>query len=135
MKAISLCQPWASLMALGAKKIETRSWATNYRGQLLIHASKKVVPWKSEISEEVCKALGGTMTFYGCLLCVVDLIDCQRVTFFFNVPPKPELLFGDYTPGGFMWITENPRPFDPPLLYRGQQGLFDVPDSRIPISK
>lgn len=39
MKAISLLQPWASLVVMGAKKIETRSWNTKYRGELLIHAS------------------------------------------------------------------------------------------------
>ncbi len=38
MKALSLWQPWASLIALGVKTIETRSWATNYRGPLAIHA-------------------------------------------------------------------------------------------------
>ena len=40
MKLISLWEPWATLMALGAKKVETRSWDTNYRGLLAIHASK-----------------------------------------------------------------------------------------------
>lgn len=45
MKCISLWQPWASLMSIGAKKIETRSWTTSYRGWLAIHASKK---WDSE---------------------------------------------------------------------------------------
>ncbi len=40
MKAISLQQPWATLVAIGAKRIETRSWATKFRGQLAIHASK-----------------------------------------------------------------------------------------------
>jgi len=44
MKAISLWQPWASLVACGAKRFETRSWPTRYRGPLLIHAAKKVVP-------------------------------------------------------------------------------------------
>ena len=39
MKVISLLQPWASLVVLGHKKIETRSWNTKYRGELLIHAS------------------------------------------------------------------------------------------------
>lgn len=39
MKAISLTQPWASLIALGYKRIETRSWSTTYRGPLAIHAT------------------------------------------------------------------------------------------------
>lgn len=41
MKAISLWQPWASAVAIGAKRIETRGWPTNYRGPLAIHASKR----------------------------------------------------------------------------------------------
>ncbi len=42
MKALSLHQPWASLIAEGMKTIETRPWATKYRGPLAIHAVKKV---------------------------------------------------------------------------------------------
>lgn len=38
---ISLWQPWASLIAIGAKQIETRHWATRYRGPLAIHAAKR----------------------------------------------------------------------------------------------
>ncbi len=41
MKAIVLWQPWASLVALGVKTIETRSWSTKYRGPLAIHAAAK----------------------------------------------------------------------------------------------
>lgn len=41
MKAITLWQPWASLWACGAKKYETRSWATNYRGPIAIHAAAR----------------------------------------------------------------------------------------------
>lgn len=40
MKALSLTQPWASLIAFSVKRIETRSWGTNYRGPLAIHAAK-----------------------------------------------------------------------------------------------
>ncbi len=40
MKALSLLQPWATLVVIGVKQIETRSWSTAYRGPLLIHASK-----------------------------------------------------------------------------------------------
>ncbi len=41
MKALTLWQPWASLVALGVKTIETRSWSTTYRGPLAIHAAAK----------------------------------------------------------------------------------------------
>lgn len=40
MKALTLTQPWASLVALGAKRLETRSWSTPHRGLIAIHAAK-----------------------------------------------------------------------------------------------
>lgn len=44
MKAITLTQPWATLVALGAKSFETRSWSTPYRGPIAIHAAKGLGP-------------------------------------------------------------------------------------------
>ena len=44
MKCLSLWQPWASLVVIGAKRFETRSWPTNYRGPLLIHAAQRWSP-------------------------------------------------------------------------------------------
>ena len=44
MQAISVCQPWASLIVCGAKRIETRSWSTPHRGPLAIHVSKTFTP-------------------------------------------------------------------------------------------
>ena len=42
-KALTIAQPWATLVAIGAKQIETRSWQTNYRGDIAIHAGKGLV--------------------------------------------------------------------------------------------
>lgn len=39
MKVLTLTQPWATLVAIGAKRIETRSWSTSFRGPLAIHAA------------------------------------------------------------------------------------------------
>jgi hypothetical protein len=41
MKALTVWQPWASLMTIGAKEFETRGWPTNYRGKIAIHAAAK----------------------------------------------------------------------------------------------
>jgi activating signal cointegrator 1 len=40
MKALSLMQPWATLLICGEKTVETRSWRTSHRGLLAVHASK-----------------------------------------------------------------------------------------------
>lgn len=51
VKALSLWQPWASLIALGVKTIETRSWSTKYRGPLAIHAAKRAPEAGSSIGD------------------------------------------------------------------------------------
>jgi activating signal cointegrator 1 len=53
MKALTLYEPWATLVARGEKRIETRSWKTNYRGPLAIHASKKRFGFSSPTAEWV----------------------------------------------------------------------------------
>ncbi len=40
MRCLSIHQPWASLIAIGAKRVETRHWETRYRGPVAIHAAK-----------------------------------------------------------------------------------------------
>lgn len=47
-RALTLHQPWASLIAVGAKTIETRSWSTKHRGRLLIHAGVAWEPWTDD---------------------------------------------------------------------------------------
>jgi hypothetical protein len=56
MKVLTLTQPWATLVAIGAKKIETRSWATSYRGPLAIHAAAGLRPVGGKIGlREQCE--------------------------------------------------------------------------------
>lgn len=51
MKALTLHQPWASLVACGAKSIETRSWSTSYRGPLAIHAGKSTEAYRPDCED------------------------------------------------------------------------------------
>lgn len=135
MKAVSLWQPWATLIAIGAKRFETRSWDTNYRGPLAIHATKRRAV-NDKLNDAIRKALikGGFPNFisdlpYGCVVCVVDLVNCtpteevQREDWF-----KPlhatEFYFGNFTPGRFAWQLENVR-FLENLSARGYQGLWE----------
>lgn len=89
MKAISIWQPWASAVALGAKKIETRGWSTKYRGPLAIHASKRLV--KSELIHYSCSnpfrgvfyglKNNGAILYdvlpFGAIIAIADLLDCR----------------------------------------------------------
>lgn len=128
MKAISLWEPWASLMALGAKRVETRAWYTTYRGPLLICAARRPV---NEVGRDVM-VLAESHGFhvipqYGRAVAVVDLIRCDRIVEF--EPTSLEHFLGDYTPGRFAWTTEGLRRIVRPFPVRGAQGLFyvDVP--------
>jgi hypothetical protein len=51
MKALTLTQPYATLVAVGAKLIETRGWKTSYRGPLAIHAAKGFPGWAREMCQ------------------------------------------------------------------------------------
>jgi len=66
MKVLTLYQPYATLVAVGAKRIETRSWSTKYRGPLAIHVSKhKEIDHKLWWSEPFATALEGTLVHIG----------------------------------------------------------------------
>lgn len=71
MKAITLKQPWASLVAYGIKKYEFRTWKTNYRGKLLIHAGAGVD--KDEMKKYVDLEIDFPKSK---IIAIVDLVDC-----------------------------------------------------------
>lgn len=82
MKAISLWQPWATLVVTGAKRFETRSWPTPYRGPLLIHAAKKRNGNLDQLQhcDPFAAALHDHLPLpYGCIVGVVQLVDCWGV--------------------------------------------------------
>lgn len=133
MKIITLWEPWASLIAKGYKKWETRSWPTPYRGWVAIHAGKN-----AKYIEELCfllvqagwkKSIFDPDPFpanwpFGCIVAAVDLVDCvptEKAN-----PSRQERAFGDYSPGRFAWIFREVRPTKP-LPFRGIPGLKDLP--------
>ena len=149
MKAISLLQPWASL--IGIKGNETRSWYTKYRGRLAIHASKnpkmvKELAW----SEPFYSALINKVPFgempYGAVVSISNMVECCLIKadglhkvpngqsfsgpescteFYAPLPGEPELSFGDYTPGRYAWILEDVKPLPEPIPAKGKLGLWE----------
>lgn len=142
MKALTLTQPWASLVALQQKRIETRSWSTPYRGELVIHAAKGFPKWAKETCEEdqFSTALGGMTAdqlprSQG--LCVVRLLACIKTTemhkaehVFGKKPSANEIYFGDYSEGRFAWLLEFVRPLEQTDPVRGALGLWDWKEAR-----
>jgi hypothetical protein len=146
MKALSLQQPWATLLVYGEKHYETRSWKTEYRGELLVHAARKFTdlaramcerePFKSALLR--CGYKSPADLPRGVVLRKVRLLDCQptevveRVLAEGHLSPEEiakELAFGDYSPGRHAWLQGHPTPLVLSIPFRGALGLFDVPDA------
>jgi hypothetical protein len=104
MKAISLKQPWANLVATGKKTIETRKWSTKYRGNLVICSSQnpKIEP-------------------YGKALCIVDLYDVRPMT---KADEKKACI--KLYPKAHAWLLRNLRPISPPIPVKGSLGIFNL---------
>lgn len=118
MKAITVCQPYAHLLALpathpDAKPMENRTWFTSYRGPLIIHAGKSR-DWLAP--EDI--ATYPEMVF-GAAVALVDLVDCV------SVERLPDHLRGHkHANGPFCLLTANVRALPVPIQCRGAQGLW-----------
>lgn len=135
MKCLTIIEPWASLISHGFKFIETRSWKTNYRGKLLIHASQ--THQKSPEIDTLMAYLPSSLLPYGCLIAEAELVDCIYMTeeFIETIKKnKTEFLMGDYRPGRYAWILKNVKPIYP-IYTKGKLGLWDyTPREKIAIS-
>lgn len=148
MKALSLTQPWATLVAIGAKKIETRSWFTTYRGQIVIHAAKGFPKWARDYAnslqfQEELAPFGYTSSTQlplGAIIAVAELAGCHSTDKEKLLIPHPgtrESIFGDYSENRFMWMLKNVRMLNEPIPCKGSLGLWEVPQdilSKIPSS-
>jgi hypothetical protein len=119
-------------MSVGAKRNETRGWPVSYRGPLLICESKHLIDDIGREAMRVAAAAGFTIELHpGEAVCVVDLVNCVRITPGMADTASLEYAMGDYTPGRFAWVTRNCRRLRPGFFVTGKQGLFDVPDELI----
>ena len=150
VKAISLTQPWATLVALREKRIETRSWTTSYRGPIAIHAAKAMPDYAVDVlSEEPFRAtLGlhfrdddpltwGDRLPRGCIVAVAELTHCFRLNEMAETwarkcgyegrLPRHEAGFGDFTAGRHGFLFSLVRALPEPIPCRGALGLWEVP--------
>lgn len=140
MKALTLTQPWASLVAVGAKRIETRSWGTVYRGPLAIHAAKTV-------PREVRDRLAGGSTIRtimhnhglhlgllprGAVVATARLVEVVPTTHdgadrLREALARNELdiVLGDYSRDRFAWLLDDIQALPEPIPARGALGLWD----------
>lgn len=129
MKAITLWQPWATLIMVGAKPFETRSWPTRHRGPLVIHAGQtcegiKLCDGEPAI-ERILNQAGYSLNSLplGVIICTAHLTDV--LTTDETVRRGLSDPFGDYSPGRFAWHLTDIRPLQPPVPAIGRQGLWE----------
>lgn len=157
MKALTVRQPWATLLAIEAKAVETRSWQTKYRGPVLIHAGASAMRAERELEEmePFFGALGGhddgqerieTPLPRGQVLAVAELVTVLPTTTLDAVMqkhrrpvigygrggrirlPSNERLFGDYAPGRYGWVFDNVQRLDNPVNATGALSLWTPPN-------
>lgn len=135
MKAISLWQPYASLVASGLKTIETRHWQPPRAligKPIVIHAAKR---WTSEeiaITSafmqrfpSVRAAFHNTLDLpLGAVLVAVKLVACIPSESLINLSDE-ERAFGNYAPGRYGWKLEIIKLPEKPIPAKGGQGFWD----------
>ncbi len=155
MKALTLWQPWAFLIfrmlkhvfpQRPLKRIETRSWNTNFRGRIAIHAAKyKKID--SEVYQEIKQALkasgadvavvqidyleyGIPADQFGAVVGTVEIIDCVPIEQLYGTEYDTPLerACGGWSPGRYGWILKDPLLYDKPIPATGRQGLWTWED-------
>lgn len=132
MKVLTLIQPWATLVILGEKKIETRSWKTHYRGEIAIHAGKKVDKsvFEEPYYKDVFKKYNLTPDniIRSSIIGTCSIIDVKRTEELVGIISERERAFGNYCPDRFGWILDDIKPIEPIRNVKGMLGFwsFDI---------
>lgn len=127
MKALTICQPYAELIACGDKRVENREWFTSYRGPLLIHAGKSRSWLDGETDEELAEAFGRKVEF-GAIVARSVLVGCfhiDRIQAGEYDAQFPWLKTHQHANGTWCWVLEDVERLAEPIPYKGAQGLWD----------
>lgn len=118
-KALTVRQPWAHLIAVGIKKIENRTWQTNFRGVLYIHAGSKMHETSmDQINQKFGLDVKPEQLTFSAIIARVDLVDI--------ISRSDDPFFE----GPYGWVFENTQILKPfPLS--GKMGLFDLSSSTV----
>lgn len=127
MKALTICQPYAELIARGEKRVENREWPTRYRGPLLIHAGKSRSWLDGEIDEELAEHFGRRIEF-GAIVARCQLIDCLDIELIErgNYRKQYPWLAGNiHVSGTWCWILDEVERLPEAIPWKGAQGLWE----------
>lgn len=139
MRAISLWQPWATMVALGLKQFETRHWATDYRGPLAIHAAKRWTKEQADFTQKLlalhvvgrrlrqCGYTAADQLPLGAVVCTVQLtkILSTESALATNQVGIIEQMLGNYSIGRKAWLLLDVQRLEPPIPATGHQGFWE----------
>lgn len=129
MKVLSLTEPCATLIKEKKKLIETRSWKTNYRGELYIHASLTKIPKEWKENKELMSLVDNIPLNYGYIICKCKLVDCIYMTQEYVQNMKrnnyQEYICGIYEEGRYAWILEDIEPLAKRIETKGHLGVWN----------
>lgn len=132
-RALSLTQPWASLVVHGLKGWETRGWRTNWRGWVGIHAAKSFpMEFRFMASQDptyraALESIGGELPL-GALLGFARIADVHGTEAVRQVVTAREVAFGDYGPRRYAFALEDVRRLLEPVPMRGRLNLWPMPE-------
>lgn len=134
MKVLPMHQPWAQLVVMGFKKVETRPKPTpkSMKGLVAVHANKTDEFLHLREHPFFRERLGDIDLPLGCIVGTVEIVRSvtitQAVSDWQRVNRPEEYAFGDYTPGRFGWVLRDGRQVVEPVPFRAHQGWPDVDD-------
>lgn len=142
MKALTICQPYAYMIVCGEKRVENRTWSTNYRGRLYIHAGKSR-KWLELVDDPI--RAGKQFDFrtghhlenmaFGAVVAVATLVDCVRMSKGGSISlaatrAYPWLRTHPHSFGPWCWILDKVTAIGP-WPWKGAQGLFNIDDAEL----
>ena len=129
MKVLSIKEPFATLVKDGVKRYETRSWKTNYLGEIYIHASLGL---STSLNKEKAMSYLKSDIKPGYILCRCNLVDCILMDedFISYIETKTnEKDYGDYRLGRYAWELEIIEVLKMPISVKGRLGIWNYEDN------
>lgn len=123
MKVLTLKQPWATLVAEGIKEYEFRSWKTNYRGKILIHAGSGIDKNDMERFRKLNLNFPSKK-----IIAEVELVDCLELNDELNekIINENNIAYGSKKRSGYAWKLKNVRKINVEKEIKGQLGLWNI---------
>ena len=128
MKVLTIKEPFATLIAKKVKYIETRSWKTNYRGEIYIHAGLAKITKEIKERKGLSELYSEDELRYGYIICKCNLVDCVYMTKDFIEMEKEKnsanFIAGRYEIGRYAWVLDNVEPIVP-IKVKGKLGIWN----------